>query len=151
MCAGTVIEKHWILTSATCCKHDDIVTIKFNDYSGLFQTYELGSNIFFRVKSDRTRTIKKLQNLEPDQDRENFPNLGPDQAVGGPWIPDVNLKLLKVFYAEEDEHDIISTLFYIHKDLDACLIRTAEDISNTIDQTPCIKKVRFQHSKTNNI
>ena len=58
------------------------------------------------------------------------------------------MKLLKVFYAEDDEHEIISTLFYIHKDLDACLIRTAEDISNTIDQTPCIKKVRLQHSKT---
>ena len=40
LCAGTVIEKHWILTSATCCKRDDIVTIKFNDYSGLFQIYK---------------------------------------------------------------------------------------------------------------
>ena len=37
LCAGTVIHKHWILTSATCCKLDDIVTIKFNDYSGMFQ------------------------------------------------------------------------------------------------------------------
>ena len=37
LCAGTVIDKHWILTSATCCKLDDIVTIKFNDYSGMFQ------------------------------------------------------------------------------------------------------------------
>ena len=37
LCAGTVILKHWILTSATCCKLDDIVNIKFNDYSGMFQ------------------------------------------------------------------------------------------------------------------
>ena len=32
LCVGTVIDKHWILTAATCCR-DDIVTIKFNDYS----------------------------------------------------------------------------------------------------------------------
>ena len=63
-------------------------------------------------------------------------------GLGGPRIPGVNLKLLKVFYVENDEHEIISTLFYIHKDLDACLIRTAEDTSNIIDETPCIKKVR---------
>ena len=37
LCVGTVINKHWILTAATCCKPDDIVTIKFNDYSGLVQ------------------------------------------------------------------------------------------------------------------
>ena len=33
LCAGTVIDSEWILTSATCCKRDDIVTIAFNDYS----------------------------------------------------------------------------------------------------------------------
>ena len=33
LCAGTVIDSDWILTSATCCKRDDIVTITFNDYS----------------------------------------------------------------------------------------------------------------------
>ena len=37
LCVGTAINKHWILTAATCCKRDDIVTIKFNDYSGLVQ------------------------------------------------------------------------------------------------------------------
>ena len=33
LCVGTVIDANWILTSATCCKADDIVTITFNDYS----------------------------------------------------------------------------------------------------------------------
>ena len=53
------------------------------------------------------------------------------------------MKPMKVFYADDDENEIISTLFYIHKDLDACLIRTAADISQTIDQTPCINEVSF--------
>ena len=33
LCVGTVIDENWILTSATCCKADDIATITFNDYS----------------------------------------------------------------------------------------------------------------------
>ena len=48
---------------------------------------------------------------------------------------------MKVFYADDDENEIISTLFYIHKDLDACLIRSAADISQTTGQTPCITVV----------
>ena len=48
---------------------------------------------------------------------------------------------MKVFYADDDEHEIISTLFYIHEDLDACMIRTAADISQTIGQIPCINEV----------
>ena len=67
------------MTSAKCCKRDDIVTVKFNDYS--------------------------------------------------------------VFYADENEHEIISTLFHIHEDLDACLIRTAPDTSEIVDRIPCINKV----------
>ena len=51
------------------------------------------------------------------------------------------MKLSKVFYADEDENEIISTLFYIHKDLDACLIRTAADISQIIGQVPCMNEV----------
>ena len=51
------------------------------------------------------------------------------------------MKLSKVFYADEDKNEIISTLFYIHKDLDACLIRTAADISQIIGQVPCIDEV----------
>ena len=51
------------------------------------------------------------------------------------------MKLSKVFYADEDENEIISTLFYIHKDLDACLTRTAADISQIIGQVPCINEV----------
>ena len=81
LCAGTVIDKNWVLTSATCCKRDDIVTIKFNDYS--------------------------------------------------------------VFYADDDEHEIIATLFHVHEDLDACLIRTAADMSEIVDKVPCITQVRF--------
>ena len=53
----------------------------------------------------------------------------------------INLKPMKVFYADDDENEIISTLFYIHKDLDACLIRTAADISQIAHQTPCINEV----------
>ena len=53
----------------------------------------------------------------------------------------INLKLSKVFYADDDEHEIISTLFYIHEDLDACMIRTAADTSQTIGQIPCINEV----------
>ena len=67
------------MTSAKCFKRDDIVTIKFNDYS--------------------------------------------------------------VFYADDDEKEIISTLFHVHKDLDACLIRTAADMSEIVDTIPCITKV----------
>ena len=52
-----------------------------------------------------------------------------------------NLKLIKVFYADDDENEIISTLFYVHKDLDACLIRSAADISQNTGQTPCITEV----------
>ena len=47
----------------------------------------------------------------------------------------------KVFYADDDEHEIMSSLFHIHEDLDACLIRAAADISDIVGQTPCIKKV----------
>ena len=81
LCVGTVIDKNWILTSATCCKRDDIVTIKFNDYS--------------------------------------------------------------VFYAEDDEKEILSTLFHVHDDLDGCLIRTAPDMSEIVDKIPCITKVKY--------
>ena len=74
-----MIDKNWILTSATCCKRDDIVTIKFNDYS--------------------------------------------------------------VYYADDEEDEIISTLFHVHEDLDACLIRTAADMSEIVEKVPCINKV----------
>ena len=70
-----MIDENWILTSATCCKRDDIVTIKFNDYS--------------------------------------------------------------IFYADNDEQEITSTIFHIHKDLDACLIRTVTDMSKIVDNVPC--------------
>ena len=70
-----MIDANWILTSATCCKRDDIVTIKFNDYS--------------------------------------------------------------IFYADDNEQEIISTIFHIHKDLDACLIRTVTDMSKIVDNVPC--------------
>ena len=79
LCAGTVIDKNWILTSATCCKRDDIVTITFSDYS--------------------------------------------------------------VFYANENKHEIISTIFHVHQDMDACLLRTATDMSKIVDEIPCITKV----------
>ena len=81
LCAGTVIDQHWILTSATCCKRDDIVTITFNDYS--------------------------------------------------------------IFYADQNQNEIISTIFHIHQDFDACLIRTT-DISNIVPHIPCLTKVKFQ-------
>ena len=67
------------MTSATCCKQDEIVTIKFNDYS--------------------------------------------------------------IFFPDDDEHEIVSTLFYIHQDLDVCLIRTAADMSEIVDKIPCLTKV----------
>ena len=76
---GTVIDRNWIVTSATCCKRDEIVTIKFNDYS--------------------------------------------------------------IFFPDDQEHQIISTLFHFHQDLDACLIRTAADISEIVDNIPCLTKV----------
>ena len=75
LCAGTVIDKYWILTAASCCK-DDIVTIKFNDYS--------------------------------------------------------------VFYADDQEREILTTHFHMHPDLDACLIRTAPDMSEFVTKIPCI-------------
>ena len=81
LCAGTVIDQHWILTSATCCKRDDIVTITFNDYS--------------------------------------------------------------VFYNDQNQNKIFSTIFNIHQDFDACLIRTT-DISNIVTHIPCLTKVKFQ-------
>ena len=81
LCAGTVIDQHWILTSATCCKRDDIVTITFNDYS--------------------------------------------------------------IFYNDQNQNEIISTIFHIHQDYDACLIRTT-DISNMVTHIPCLTKVKFQ-------
>ena len=67
------------MTSATCCKRDEIVTIKFNDYS--------------------------------------------------------------IFFPDDDEHEIISTLFHIHQDFDVCLIRTAADMSEIVDTIPCLTKV----------
>ena len=76
---GTVIDRNWILTSATCCKRDEIVTIKFNDYS--------------------------------------------------------------IFFPDDQEHQIISTLFHVHQDFDVCLIRTAADISEIVDTIPCLIKV----------
>ena len=79
LCVGTVIDRNWILTSATCCKRDEIVTIKFNDYS--------------------------------------------------------------IFFPDDDEHEIISTLFHIHQDFDVCLIRTAADMSEIVDMIPCLTKV----------
>ena len=54
LCVGTVIDRNWIVTSATCCKRDQIVTIKFNNYS--------------------------------------------------------------IFFPDEDEHEIVSTRFYIHQE-----------------------------------
>ena len=75
---GTVIDKSWILTSASCCKADDIVSINFNDYS--------------------------------------------------------------IFYADKDEVGIKSSVFHVHPDLNACLIRTV-DISKTITFIPCMRKV----------
>ena len=74
-----MIDRNWILTSATCCKRDEIVTIKFNDYS--------------------------------------------------------------IFFPDDDEHEIISTLFYIHQDFDVCLIRTAADMSEIVETIPCFTKV----------
>ena len=74
-----MIDRNWIVTSATCCKRDEIVTIKFNDYS--------------------------------------------------------------IFFPDDDEHEIVSTLFYIHQDLDVCLIRTAADMSEIVDKIPCLTKV----------
>ena len=73
-----MIDKNWIVTSATCCKRDDIVTITFNDYS--------------------------------------------------------------IFYADQNQHQITSTLFHVHQDLDACLIRTT-DMSDIVAQIPCLNKV----------
>ena len=81
LCAGTVIDQHWILTSATCCKRDDIVIITFNDYS--------------------------------------------------------------IFYNDQNQNEIISTIFHIHQDYDACLIRTT-NISNMVTHIPCLTKVKFQ-------
>ena len=78
LCAGTVIDKNWIVTSATCCKRDDIVTITFNDYS--------------------------------------------------------------IFYNDHNQHEILSTSFHVHKDLDACLIRTT-DLSDIVTYIPCLNKV----------
>ena len=78
-----MIDKYWIVTSATCCKRDDIVTITFNDYS--------------------------------------------------------------IFYADHNQHEIISTLFHIHRDLDACLIRTV-DMSDMVTHIPCLNKVSFMLS-----
>ena len=54
LCVGTVIDRNWIVTSATCCKRDQIVTIKFNNYS--------------------------------------------------------------IFFPDDDEHEIVSTRFYIHQE-----------------------------------
>ena len=69
------------MTSAKCCKRDDIVTVKFNDYS--------------------------------------------------------------VLYEEDDEHEILSTLFQVHEDLNACLIQTAQDMSEIVDKIPCVTEVLF--------
>ena len=74
-----MIDRNWILTSATCCKRDEIVTIKFNDYS--------------------------------------------------------------IFFPDDDEHEIVSTMFHIHQDFDVCLIRIAADMSEIVDTIPCITKV----------
>ena len=82
LCAGTVIDKSWIITAATCCKRDDIVTITFNDYS--------------------------------------------------------------IFYRDQNQHEILSTKFHIHDDLDACLIRTT-DMSDILSHIPCLKKVSIQN------
>ena len=81
ICVGTVIDQHWILTSATCGKRDDIVTITFNDNS--------------------------------------------------------------IFYNDQHQNEIISTIFHIHQDFDACLIRTT-DISNMMTHIPCLIEVKFQ-------
>ena len=62
------------------------------------------------------------------------------QRIGCGWTSFWNL--VPVFYAENDEDEIISTLFHIHQDLDACLIRTAGDLSEIVDRIPCITKVK---------
>ena len=77
-----MIDRYWIVTSATCCKRDEIVTIKFNDYS--------------------------------------------------------------VFFPDDQEHQIISTIFQIHQDLDVCLIRTAADMSEIVEKIPCLTEVRVK-------
>ena len=61
--------------------------------------------------------------------------------TGQSSVLDYILEPFKVFYADDDEHEIMSSLFHIHEDLDACLVRTATDISEIVGQTPCIKKV----------
>ena len=64
-----------------------------------------------------------------------------DQSLVLEVLRNCILEPFKVFYADDDEHEIMSSLFHIHEDLDACLIRAAADISDIVGQTPCIKKV----------
>ena len=83
LCVGTVIDENWILTSATCCKADDIATITFNDYS--------------------------------------------------------------IFIADKNQTEIISTIFHIHQDLDACLIQT-KAVPEALTHIPCLTKVTLKFS-----
>ena len=52
-----------------------------------------------------------------------------------------------IFFPDDDEHQIISTIFYIHQDLDVCLIRAAPDMSEIVDQIPCLSKVCIKKLK----
>ena len=50
-----------------------------------------------------------------------------------------------MYYAENNEHEILSTRFEIHEDLDACLIRTVDDMSKIVTQVPCLTKEIFEN------
>ena len=57
---------------------------------------------------------------------------------------DIILKIQSVFYAEDDEYEIISTKFNVHEDLDACLVRIVPDMSHKVDKIPCLIKDHFE-------
>ena len=90
---------------------------------------------WFWVRINTSKEIGTLSNQRTELKSSKYNNL---QFLNQTW------NRLKVFYADDEEHEIISTLFHIHKDLDACLIRTAADISENVDQTPCLVKVHFR-------
>ena len=53
------------------------------------------------------------------------------------------LKTSLVFHTENDEHEMLSTQFSVHEDLDACLIRLVPDMSEKVAQIPCLIQVDF--------